>query len=353
MDGRATGQGTRAPRRVVVVAFPKAKLLDVTGPCEVFADVNSGESGSPRYQVEVVSERAGPVETSSGVSLLAHCGFSECRGPIDTLLIAGGPGAPQAAAHPELLHWLREVVPQVRRVGSVCTGAFVLAATGALDGRRATTHWAWCGQLSRRHPDITLEPDRIFVRDGNVYTSAGVTAGMDLALSLVEEDCGHQVALRVAQNLVVFLQRPGGQSQFSALLQLQATDHEPLRELQAWIAEHLGEDLSVAVLAERVHMSPRNFTRVFRREAGCTPAEFVERLRLEGARRRLEESHADVARVARECGFGSADVLRRAFLRVLGVSPTEYRSRFRSGQAASPSPASLNRTDLEPRGTNS
>jgi len=333
MDRRAEVLNGGAPRRVVVVAFSQAKLLDVTGPCEVFADANTtGAPGSShRYVVEVISERAGPVETSSGVSLIAHRGFAECRDPIDTLLIAGGPGVAEAAVHRELLHWLREVIPHVRRVGSVCTGAFVLAALGVLDGRRATTHWDWCEPFSRRHPAVQLEPDRIFVRDGNLYTSAGVTAGMDLALALVEEDFGHAVALQVAQNLVLYLRRPGGQSQFSALLKLQASDHEPLRELQAWMAGHLEQDLSIPALAERVHMSPRNFARVFRREAGCTPADFVEQLRLEGARRRLEESNAPVERVARECGFGSANVLRRAFLRHLRVSPTDYRSRFQRG----------------------
>jgi transcriptional regulator GlxA family with amidase domain len=319
-------------RRIVVVAFPQAKLLDVTGPCEVFVDANGvgDDAARPgqRYGVEVVSLAPGPVETSSGVSLIAHRGYAECGGPIDTLLIAGGPGAERAAEHTGLINWLRRVIPNVRRVGSVCTGAFVLAATGALDGRHATTHWAWCDQLSRRHPEIALDPERIFVRDGSVYTSAGVTAGMDLALALVEEDFGHRLALQVAQNLVLYLRRPGGQSQFSTHLRLQATDHEPVRDLQGWMSEHLDADLTVPALAERLHMSPRNFARVFRRETGSTPTAFVEQLRLEGARRRLEESRADVARIARECGFGSADVLRRAFLRALCVTPTEYRQRF-------------------------
>lgn len=345
MERQVSGLGVMSPRRVVVVAFPQAKLLDVTGPCEVFADANGfppGAAGPPPYQVEVVSLQAGPVETTSGVGVLAHRGYAEWDGPIDTLLIAGGPGAAQAAEHQGLVQWLREVIPGTRRVGSVCTGAFVLAATGALDGRRATTHWAWCELFARRYPAVTLEPDRIWVQDGNRYTSAGVTAGMDLALALLEEDLGHRAALRVAQNLVLYLRRPGGQSQFSTHLRLQGTEQEPIRDLQAWMAEHLEEDLSVAALAERVHMSPRHFARVFRRETGCTPAEFVEQLRLEGARRRLEESRAEVARIARECGFGSADGMRRVFLRTLRVSPTDYRSRFRCRSeraAVTPSPA--------------
>lgn len=327
-------------RRIVVVALPQAKLLDVTGPCEVFADANGvgdrSPHSAPRYTLEVVSLRPGAVETSSGVSLIAHRGYADCDGPIDTLLIGGGPGATQAAGDAGLLAWLRALLPEVRRVGSVCTGAFVLAAAGALAGRRATTHWDWCDQLTQRHPDISLEPDRIFVQDGHVYTSAGVTAGMDLALALVEEDFGHRVALQVAQNLVLYLRRPGGQSQFSTHLRLQSTDHQPLRELLDWMVEHLDEDLSVAALAERVHMSPRNFARVFRRETHQTPTALVEQLRLEGVRRRLEEGHSEVERIARECGFGSADVLRRAFLRVLHVSPTEYRARFAAGLSAAP-----------------
>jgi transcriptional regulator GlxA family with amidase domain len=353
MERQTTGLGITETRQIVLVAFPQAKLLDVTGPCEVFADANGfplGAEAPPPYRVEVVSLQAGAVETSSGVSVLAHRGYAEWDGPIDTLLVAGGPGAASASADPGLLGWLREVIPGARRVGSVCTGAFVLAATGALDGRRATTHWDWCEPFARRYPAVTLEPDRIWVQDGNRYTSAGVTAGMDLALALVEEDLGHRAALRVAQNLVLYLRRPGGQAQFSTHLRLQGTEEAPLRDLQAWMAEHLAEDLSVAALAERVHLSPRHFARLFRRETGCTPAEFVEQLRQEAARRRLEESRADVARIARECGFGSADAMRRVFLRTLRVSPTDYRSRFRS-RPATPSPASHHRADLEPKGT--
>ena len=195
---------------------------------------------------------------------------------------------------------------RVRRVGSVCTGAFLLAAAGVLDARRATTHWAFCDRLAREYPRVAVDPDPIFVRDGDVYTSAGVTAGIDLALALVEEDLGRETALAVARNLVVFVRRPGGQSQFSAPLELQAADREPLRELQAWVAGRLAEDLSVEALARRVHMSPRNLSRVLRREVGSTPARFVERVRVEGARRRLEETSAGLEQIARECGFGSA-----------------------------------------------
>jgi transcriptional regulator GlxA family with amidase domain len=215
------------------------------------------------------------------------------------------------------------------RVASICTGAFVLAAAGLLDGRRATTHWASCRSLAERHPRVEVDPDPIFVRDGDVWTSAGVTAGLDLALALVEEDLGRRVALEVARWLVVFLQRPGGQSQFSAPLVAQAAQRRPLRDLQAWVAEHLGEDLTVARLAERVAMSERTFSRAFRRETGITPAVWVEGLRVERARMALEDSDAGVHVVARACGFGSVETLRRAFHRRLGVGPAAYRSRFR------------------------
>jgi transcriptional regulator GlxA family with amidase domain len=222
------------------------------------------------------------------------------------------------------------MAPRVRRLGSVCSGAFLLAEAGLLDGRRATTHWGWCKVLAERHPAVRVDPDPIFVRDGNVYTSAGVTAGMDLALALVEEDHGRALALQVARQLVLFLRRPGGQSQFSAQLAVQSADREPLRDLQAWIAEHPGLDLSVPSLARRVAMSPRNFARVFARELGTTPARFVERVRVEAARRRLEESAHGVDMVAAECGFGTAESMRRAFLRTLHVPPSAYRSRFRT-----------------------
>ena len=222
----------------------------------------------------------------------------------------------------------------MRRLASVCSGTFLLAEAGLLDGRRATTHWRVCDELAHRYPKITVERDPIFVGDRGVYTSAGVTAGMDLALALVEEDHGRELALRVARQLVMFLKRPGGQSQFSAQLAVQAADREPLRELQAWIADHLDADLSVAELASQVAMSERNFARVFTREVGLTAARFVERARVEGARRRLEESTDGVEMIAARCGFGSAEVMRRAFLRLLGVPPSAYRGRFRSAARA-------------------
>jgi len=327
-------------RRVVVVAFPEANLLDVAGPCEVFnatrPALQGRESGGDGYAIEVISTAgASSITTSSGVGLVARAHYSRCRGSIDTLLVVGGPGAWDVIKDTRFLEWLRRTAPRVRRLGSVCTGAFVLAAAGLLDGRRAATHWQACEQLARDYPKVDVDFDSIFVRDGAVSTSAGVTAGMDLALSFVEEDFGRAVALQVAQKLVMFVHRPGGQSQFSSLLRLQSADREPLRALQMWVAEHLDADLSVERLAARACMSPRNFARVFRREVGLPPARFVERLRVEAARRRLEESGAALEQIARECGFGNADSMRRSFLKELSVTPSDYRDRFHAGPAGS------------------
>jgi transcriptional regulator GlxA family with amidase domain len=222
------------------------------------------------------------------------------------------------------------MAPRVRRLGAICTGSFVLAEAGLLDGRRVTTHWAWGTELARRYPRVLVDADPIFIRDGNIYTSAGVTAGMDLALALVEEDYGREAALQVARELVLYLRRPGGQSQFSTLLVAQESNREPLRELQTWIVEHVDADLSVSALARRMAMSPRHFARVFTHAVGMTPGQFVEKVRIEAARRRLEESPHGVKTIAADCGFGSADTMRRAFLRTLRVAPVAYRGRFRA-----------------------
>jgi transcriptional regulator GlxA family with amidase domain len=320
----------RGPRRVALLAFPGIQLLDVTGPFEVFAQAARFPRARGAYAVEILSSGPRTIVSSSGMRLLADARFDETRGAFDTLLVAGGPGVREAMRDRRLIAWLRRIAERTRRIGSVCSGAFLLAEAGLLDGRRATTHWSVCDDLARGYPGIAVEHDPIFVRDGSVYTSAGVTAGMDLALALVEEDHGRGPALRVARQLVMFLKRPGGQSQFSAQLALQTADREPLRELQAWIADHLAEELTVTALAEQVAMSERNFARVFTREVGLSPARFVERARVEGARRRLEESADGVDGIASHCGFGSAEVMRRAFLRLLGVPPSAYRGRFRS-----------------------
>ena len=325
----------QARRHIVFVAFPDVQVLDVTGPLEVFGRtarllVERGLRRDLAYTVEIVAGTAGPIETSSGIKIVADRRLRDVRTDVDTLLVAGGRGARRAAQDPALLAWLARMAPRVRRLGSVCTGTFILAAAGLLEGKRATTHWASCETLAAMYPRVRVEPDPIFVRDGRVCTSAGVTAGMDLALALVEEDFGRQVALGVARQLVMFLQRPGGQSQFSSQIAIQAADREPLRELVQWIADHLTEDLSVAALAERAAMSPRHFARVFASELRMTPARFVELQRVEAARRRLEESSDGLERVAATCGFGGAEVMRRAFVRTVHVSPSDYRSRFRS-----------------------
>jgi transcriptional regulator GlxA family with amidase domain len=319
------------PRRVVIVAFPGIQPLDAIGPAEVFRTAATLVPGA--YSVEIVAARSGPVPSTS-VGLVADRSFRACRGVIDTLIVAGGPGSRDAARDHATVAWVRTAAARSRRVCSVCTGAFVLAKAGILDGHRATTHWASCDRLAERYPAVSVERDPIFVRDGNVYTSAGVTAGMDLALALVEEDLGRKPALEAARWLVLFVKRPGGQSQFSAQLAAQTADREPLRELQEWIAGNLDADLSVAALAARAHMSERNFARAFRRELGLTPAAYVEVARVEAARIALESTRTPVEVVARESGFGTVETMRRAFHRRLGVGPAEYRARFTSIQAA-------------------
>jgi transcriptional regulator GlxA family with amidase domain len=323
----------RMVRRVVIVAFPGVQSLDVTGPLEVFDGARRALAASapqrPAYSVEVVAQTRGPFSSTSGLQLIAARTLAEVRGPVDTLLIAGGLGSQAAAQDPALISWLRRIAPRCRRVGSVCTGAFVLASAGLLDGRRATTHWSRCAQLAARFPKVKVEPDPIFVRDGKLWTSAGVTAGMDLALALVEADFGAEVALLVARHLVLFVRRPGGQSQFSAQMASQVARRVPLRELQSFIHEHVRDDLRVPRLAQRAGMSPRNFARAFVTEIGTTPAAYVERARVEVARQLLETSDLDLAAVAAAAGFGTAETLRRAFGRELRVTPGEYRSRFR------------------------
>jgi transcriptional regulator GlxA family with amidase domain len=309
-------------RRVVIAAFPDCMSLDVVGPAEVFATAGS-------YQVEVVAPDPEPFLMSNGMRVVPHCAMDDVRGRIDTLVIAGGAGTRRAASDPRVIEWARDAAKRSRRITSVCSGAFVLGAAGLLDGRRATTHWQWCDTLARMYPQVAVESDAIFVVDGPVYTSAGVTAGMDLALALVEEDLGADAAREVAQELVVFLRRPGGQSQFSAQIAAPAAEREPLREVQAYIAANVGADLSVPALAQRAAMSPRNFARAFRREVGMTPAAHVESVRVEHARIALEGSDAQVESIAGHCGFGTVETMRRAFHRRLGVGPAAYRSRFR------------------------
>jgi transcriptional regulator GlxA family with amidase domain len=306
--------------RVVIVVFDGIQSLDVTGPTEVFAGAG--------WDVRTVSRDGAPVRSSSGLTFVPDGDLASARGHVDVLLVPGGEGTPAAMFDRTLTSWLRRAARRSGLVASVCSGAFVLAEAGLLDGRRATTHWSVCETLAARYPTIEVDPDPIYVRDGNVWTSAGVTAGMDLALAIVEESLGREVALEIARRLVMFLRRPGNQSQFSAQLAVQTADRDVLREIQRHIAEHPETDLSVDALAERAAMSPRHFARVFRDEIGITPARFVESARVEAARRRLEDSDDSIEAVARACGFGTTETMRRTFLRTLHVAPTEYRRRF-------------------------
>jgi transcriptional regulator GlxA family with amidase domain len=329
LDGSAEGPGRPAapPRRIVVVAFDGVQALDVTGPSEVFS---LADRGSRTYEIQVVA-REPTVTSSSGIRITPHATIDRYRGRIDTLIVAGGAAGRTTTAGEELISWLRHVSHRARRVASVCTGAFLLAEAGILDGRKATTHWAACDDLARAYPSIEVLPDPIYVRDGNVYTSAGVTAGIDLALALVEEDLGADVTLRVARDLVLFVRRPGGQAQFSHGIAAQAASRPGIRELQDWIIDHLDHDLSVAALAGRAVMSPRNFARVFTAEVGTTPAAYVEGMRLERARILLESTDELLDEIARQCGFGTVETLRRTFDRCLHVSPSAYRQRFAIG----------------------
>ncbi len=306
-------------QRVVIVVFDRLQQLDATGPFEVL------RLGG--YHVELASPTGEAVRSESGLLLGVDRALPSVRGPLDTLLVAGG-RVEEAMHDPVIQRALRRLAPQSRRVASVCSGALVLAEVGLLDGRRATTHWGACDLLARDYPAITVDPDPIFVRDGNVWTSAGVTAGMDLALALVEEDRGRDVALAIARGLVMYAQRPGGQAQFSAALRAQGAQRQPLREVQAWVAEHLDTDLSVERLAGVAAMSPRHFARAFAAETSVTPARYVEDLRVEAARRLLESTTRPVEDIATTCGFGTAETMRRAFLRSVRVPPTEYRRRF-------------------------
>jgi transcriptional regulator GlxA family with amidase domain len=316
-------------RAVLITLFEGVQSLDVTGPLEVFAGANSWRrrhDGSPCYGIRTASLGGHPVRTSSGLRLAPDGDLREAA-PPDLLIVPGGEGARRAG--PELAGWLRAHGRDAERLVSVCTGAFLLAEAGLLDGRRVTTHWAYCATLAARFPGLSVDPDPIFVRDGNVVTSAGVTAGIDLALALVEEDLGRDAALEIARYLVVFLRRPGNQAQFSAQLVAQLANREPLRDVQRWIADHPAADLSVETLASRARLSPRQFARAFAAEVGMPPGRYVDRVRLELARHRMEDTADGVEQTARFCGYGTPEAMRRAFIRALGVSPDEYRRRFR------------------------
>ena len=315
------------PRRVVIIAMPCREVVEIGGALDIFHAANVRLPSGRGYAVEVVS----PVATVcgwAGLRLASDRSYRSVRGDIDTLIVTGIDEPDDARRDPDLIRWLAHIAPRTRRVVGLCTGTFVLAEAGLLDGRSATTHWMDCDELARRFAAITVERDPIYVRDRGIWTSAGSTAGLDLVLALIEEDVGRRVALQVAQRMVFFLKRPGGQAQFSVQLSSQLAEREPMRDLQVWILDHPGADLSVEALARRAAMSPRNFFRVFVREVGMTPGRFVERVRVEAARRLLEETSRGIPDVADRCGFGSPETMRLAFRRALGVNPQGYRSRF-------------------------
>ena len=316
-------------RTVLIVLFDGVQSLDVTGPLEVFAHAVDRQ-GERAYRVRTASLGGAPVRTTSGLAITPDGDLrdQDQAGPPDLLMVPGGEGARRRDQ--DLVAWIRDRAPRARRVASVCTGAFLLAAAGLLDGRRATTHWSWCEVLREQYPAVQVDPDPIFVKDGTVATSAGITAGIDLALALVEDDLGRDEALTVARALVVFLRRPGNQAQFSTQLAAQTADREPVRAVQHWIAANPGADCAVEALARRARMSPRHFARTFTAQVGVTPGQYVTSIRIEAARRRLEESDTAVSSIATACGLGSTESLRRTFQHALGMSPAEYRRRFRS-----------------------
>ncbi len=331
-----------APRRVVIVAFAGVQSLDVTGPLEVFDAagrlVEARGRGERGYEVQIVSRDGLPLQSSSGLTLTPHAPLPRRGRELDTLIVAGGSGSRAAAEDRVLVRWIARTAPLARRTASVCTGAFLLASAGLLDGRRATTHWAAARELADGFPAVEVDPEPIFLRDGPIWTSAGVTAGMDLALALVEEDLDRAAALTIARHLVLFLRRPGGQAQFSATLAAQEPRRDVLREAQRLVLEDAAADHTVEAMAARACMSTRHFARAFRAETGITPARYVERVRLEAARRLLEDTSEPISAVARICGFSTAETMRRAFLRSLAVGPADYRRRFQP-QTSAPSAA--------------
>ncbi len=333
IDANASGAqagGMHQRRRVVIVTFEDVQVLDVTGPHEVFAGASRlVEPARPGYDGRVVSLDGGPVRSESGLALVTESIGRLPPGPIDTVLVPGGFGIRVASADDATVAAVRQLAARSRRVVSVCSGAFVLAAAGLLDGKRVTTHWARGAQLARRFPTVEVDTNPIWTRDGDVWTSAGVTAGIDLALALVEDDHGPDVAVTAARWLVMFLRRPGGQSQFASPVWRTPARTEPIRRAQDLIDGDPGGDHRVRVLASRVAMSERHFLRRFADEVGTTPAQYVAAARLDAARRELEQSDDTVAAIARRCGFGTAESMRRTFLRHLGAPPDDYRRRFR------------------------
>lgn len=319
----------------MIVGHAEALAVELLGACDIFHLVNAwcvGQGEAPMYRSHLASLDGGPLPLWGGMELSATEALVSYRGPIDTLVVVGGHHAPEASQDPRLARVVSRVAGRSRRVVSLCTGAFILAAAGLLENKRATTHWMFGDELAQRHPDVEVDTNPIFIRDGNTWTSAGVTAGFDLLLAVIEEDAGAEAARYVARGLVLFMRRTGNQAQFRAPLAAQPHENRPVAEIQQFIADHPAADLSVEVLARRAAMSPRNFARVFRLETGITPGRYVEQVRIETARRLLEEGDLAVEAVARAAGFGSHETLRRTFINSLGIPPGEYRRRFGVGE---------------------
>lgn len=325
---------------IAILVFPGAQMLDIAGPLDVFAEASRHVPPERAYRFTLVAPHAGPLVASNGMTFFADRGLDDIDGGIDTLLVAGSPAIQSVPDEARLTAWLLAQSGKVRRLGSVCSGAILLARTGLMDGKRVTTHWNVSGYLARKFPCVKVEPDQIYVRDGALYTSAGVSAGMDLALALVEEDHGRDVALRTARELVLFIKRPGGQSQYSTHLAAQSAERDVIRDVQAWVLERVAEPVSVDDMAARAGMSTRNFSRLFKQDTGMTPADFVEAARLDVARRLLEETDHPLKRIAARSGFNDPNGLRRAFHRRLGVTPGDYRLRFQQTPQPPAPPAS-------------
>lgn len=322
-----TRAGHRA--RVVILVYPGVTLLDATGPAQVFSTARELAGSRAPYEVLLASNAGPSVSTDAGIALTAHSLASAAARPIDTLIVAGGSSTLDACDDPALVRWLARQARRARRIGSTCTGAFLMGAAGMLGRRRVTTHWQWCDRLRQLHPDAVVVGDPIFVNDRGLWSAGGVTAGIDMALAMVEEDHGFDLALKVARNLVVFLKRPGGQSQFSAPLKAQLADKDGLFDaLHGWVSVNLDADLRVERLAERAGMSPRSFARIYAARMGTTPAKAVEQIRVDGARRLLELDAAPLAAIAQRCGFRDIERMRRAFVRGLQITPSQYRRRF-------------------------
>ncbi len=318
------------PRRIVILAFDQVNLLDISGPAQVFTEANHASAAMHnQYEVIVASQNGGLIDTSSGIGITSVSLIEAAAQPVHTLLIAGGAGIQGAIKQSTIMDWIKQITATANRTGSVCTGAFMLAASGRLNGCRAVTHWQYTDELQTNFPQVRVETDPIYIQQDNIWTSAGVTAGIDLALALVEQDLGHTVALKAARALVVFIKRPGGQKQYSSMLQIQANSKDgKFTPLHHWINENIGQDLTVEILAEKANMSPRNFSRVYTRNTGLTPAKAIEEIRVEAAQRALEDSSMNLSEIGRLCGFGTVERLRKTFIRHLGVSPQKYRMRF-------------------------